>query len=349
MKDTLLFIPVKLDDTRAIKRLLDSLKHNGYFRDSSFGIVVVDDGCPNPEVKRLCSEYPVTYLRTKGVGKMAALNYAVRRTSSKYVAFTDQDNIVVSANWLQTLKLNFTSKDIGYVSGKVTLFKSESEAQKRWEKKGALNDILPALKSGVSLQRRMTYQRSIHLRSKLRSVLECCHKGNEKIVFGKEFFEKFRLRGVPVNLCTVGSNHIMPRKILEEIGFHDERFGPGAFVDGAGGDLDITYKILKRGYTVIYDPKAVIGHEHPTTFSSLRNKMFSYGISDTAIHLKFLFEFGDIRSFFQVFYRIGQNTLRFLRSLTGSYPLPPHVALASILGNLVGPIKYLELRLKKIH
>ena len=37
-------------------------------------------------------------------------------------------------------------------------------------------DILPALKSGVSLQRRMTYQRSIHLRSKLRSVLECCYK-----------------------------------------------------------------------------------------------------------------------------------------------------------------------------
>jgi len=40
------------------------------------------------------------------------------------------------------------------------------------------NDILPALKSGVSLQRRMTYQRSIHLRSKLRSVLECCYKYN---------------------------------------------------------------------------------------------------------------------------------------------------------------------------
>ncbi|MBU2578240.1 glycosyltransferase [Patescibacteria group bacterium] len=313
MKDTLLFIPVKLDDTRVIKRLLDSLKHSGYFRNSSFGVVVVDDRCPNSKVKKLCSEYPVTYLRTKGVGKMAALNYAVRRTSSKYVAFTDQDNIVVSANWLQTLKSNFTSKDIGYVSGRVTLFQAESEVQKRWEKKGALN------------------------------------KGNEKLVFGKEFFEKFRLRGVPINLCTAGSNHIMPRKVLEEIGFHDERFGPGAFVDGAGGDLDITYRVLKRGYTVIYDPKAVIGHEHPTTFPSLRNKMFSYGISDTAIHLKFLFEFGDIRSFFQVFYRIGQNTSRFLRSFTGSYPLPPHVALASILGNLVGPIKYLELRLKKSH
>jgi len=40
-------------------------------------------------------------------------------------------------------------------------------------------DILPALKSGVSLQRRMTYQRSIHLRNELRSVLECCYKKNE--------------------------------------------------------------------------------------------------------------------------------------------------------------------------
>ena len=39
-------------------------------------------------------------------------------------------------------------------------------------------DILPALKSGVSLQRKMTYQRSIHLRNELRSVLECCYKFN---------------------------------------------------------------------------------------------------------------------------------------------------------------------------
>ena len=37
------------------------------------------------------------------------------------------------------------------------------------------DDILPALKSGVSLQKRMTYQRSIHPRLN-RSVLECCYK-----------------------------------------------------------------------------------------------------------------------------------------------------------------------------
>jgi len=141
---------------------------------------------------------------------------------------------------------------------------------------------------------------------------------------------------------------LMPRMVLEKIGFHDERFGPGAFIDGAGGDLDIPYRVLKEGYRVIYDPRAVIAHEHPKQFSSLKRKMFSYGISDTAIHMKFLFEFKDIRSFFQIFYRIGQNISRFLKSFVGSYPLPPEVAFASILGNLVGPFKYIQAKIIKL-
>ena len=44
------------------------------------------------------------------------------------------------------------------ISLEVGISKAKELAQK-------YNDILPALKSGVSLQRRMTYQRSIHLRN----------------------------------------------------------------------------------------------------------------------------------------------------------------------------------------
>lgn len=309
IKDTLLFIPVKLSDPFFLKRLLESLKDNGYFKIRAFGVVVIDNGSPTEEIRNLCANYPLIYLRTKGVGKMAALNYGLKKTCSKYVAFTDQDNIIISPNWLKILKSNLTSDEIGYVSGKVVLYKAETQAQIRWEKKGALN------------------------------------KGDKRLELGREFFERFRLKGVPVNLCTVGANHIMPRKVLEEIGLHDQRFGPGAPIDGAGGDLDIPYKLLRKGYIVVYDPRALVGHEHPKSFSSLQRKMFAYGISDTAIHMKFLFEFGDIRSFFQIFYRIGQNFSRFLRSFVGSYPLPPNVAFASILGNLVGLFKYIQIRI----
>jgi glycosyltransferase involved in cell wall biosynthesis len=309
MKDTLLFIPVKTENVQPFKNLLDSLKDYGYLSNKNFGVVVIDDGCKHQGVRDLCSNYPITYFRTKGIGKMAALNYGLKKTSSKYVAFTDHDNIIMKPSWLKILKSNLVSKDVGYVSGKVKLFKGRAEAQRRWEKKGALN------------------------------------KGNKKLILDKEFFNKFRFKGVPVNICTAGSNHIMPRKVIKEIGYHDERFGPGAFIDGAGGDLDITYKVLRKGYKVIYEPRAVIGHQHPTSFSLLRRKMYTYGISDTAIHLKFFLEFGDIRSLFQVPYRLYQNTSRFLRSYAGSYPLPPSVAFASILGNLMGPVKYFQLKL----
>lgn len=310
MKDTLLFIPVKLSDPFFLERLLESLKKNSYFKQKDFGVVIIDDNSPTSKIKSLCEKYAVIYLKTKGVGKMAALNYDLRKISSRYVAFIDQDNIIISPDWLRKLKSNFTSDKVGYVGGRVILYKAETQAQKKWEKKGALN------------------------------------KGSQRLELGEIFFKKFRLKGVPVNLCTVGSNHIMPRKVLEKIGCHDERFGPGASIDGAGGDLDITYKVLRVGYKVIYDPRAEIGHEHPKSFPSLKKKMFSYGISDTAIHMKFLFEFKDIRSFFQIFYRIGQNITRFLRSFTGSYPLPPQVAFASILGNFIGPFKYLKIRIR---
>jgi len=308
VKDVILYIPVKLTNVSPLKRLLDSLERNQFFKQKNFGVVIVDDGSPGNEVKMLCDDYPVVYLRTKGVGKMAALNYGVRKTKSKYVLFTDQDNIIVSSRWVKTLLSNFTNPNIGYVSGKVILYQGTSEAQRKWEKKGALN------------------------------------KGNNRLELGNTFYKKFRFRGVPVNICTAGSNHVMPRVVLEKIGWHDERFGPGTSVEGAGGDLDITYRVLRAGYSVIYDPRAEIGHEHPKDFLSLRQKMFSYGISDTAIHLKFLIEFGDIRSFFQVFYRIGQNASRWLRSFIGSYPLPSRVAFASILGNFVGLFKYFEVK-----
>lgn len=310
MKETLLFVPVKLSKLAVLKRLLDSLKSNRYFKIKDFGVVIIDDGNPTKEIKKLCKNYPVVYFKTKGLGKMTALNYGISKTSSEYVAFTDQDNIIINPDWFKILRSNFTSDEVGYVSGRVILFKSESKAQIRWERKGALN------------------------------------KGDQRLELGKEFFNKFRLKGVPVNLCTVGSNHIMPRRVLEEIGLHDERFGPGTSIEGAGGDLDITYRVLRAGYKVIYDPKAIIGHSHPKSFSALQQKMFFYGISDTAIHMKFLFEFGDIRSFFQMFYRIGQNFIRFLKSLVCLYPLPPNIAFVSILGNFVGIFKYIQLRIK---
>lgn len=41
-----------------------------------------------------------------------------------------------------------------------------------------------------------------------------------------------------VQLVTMGANHMVKREVLLEIGAHDERFGPGEVIEGAGADLD---------------------------------------------------------------------------------------------------------------
>ena len=140
----------------------------------------------------------------------------------------------------------------------------------------------------------------------------------------------------------MGANHVVRREIINEIGAHDEKFGPGELIEGAGADLDLTYKILKNGYSIVYDPNAIVAHHHPDSLKELRSKLFLYGISDTAIHMKFLIEFKDIRSLFQLIYRPAQNLWRMFKSLLGKYPLSADMLMAGIIGNLIGPIKYIK-------
>ncbi len=290
-----------------VDRLLGTLKDHGYMRRSDFKPVVVDSSS-NTATKNITLSYSAEYLSAEKLGKSKAMNLAIDKLNSKYIAFVDDDIVIFNETWLDTLMGNFTREDIAYVSGRVIAAETNNEAADKWEKKGALN------------------------------------KGPKRIEVGNQFLNKFRLQGVPVQLVTMGANHVVRKDVLDEIGAHDERFGPGEPIGGAGADLDLTYKVLKHGYTVIYDPTAVVAHHHPDSLSELKSKLFVYGISDTAIHTKFLVEFKDWRSFFQLIYRPSQNAGRMIKSLAGKYPLPADILLAGIAGNLIGPIEYFKHR-----
>lgn len=299
-----LIIPTK-NRPQNVDRILDSLKGFNYLKRDDLNVVIVDSSQTH-ETKQVAISYSVEYLEAEGLGKSEAMNLAIASLPSEFIAFFDDDIILINEHWLDQLLSNFVDEEVAYVSGRVIAAETKSEAQERWEKKGALD------------------------------------KGSKKLVVGKDFFQRFYLHGVPVQFVTMGANHIVKRDILQEVGAHDERFGPGQAIEGAGADLDLTYKVLKAGHKVVYDPEALVAHFHPEDLSELRSKMYSYGISDTAIHAKFLMEFHDVRSLFQIAYRPGQNTYRLLKSVLGKYPLPPDIIIASILGNLVGPFAYLR-------
>lgn len=290
-----------------IDRLLGSLQDFGYLKRLDLKPVVVDSS-HDDATKRMCLTYPADYIRAEGLGKSSAMNVAIQQLSSEYVGFLDDDIEIMNGSWLDNLMSNFANKEVGYVSGRVVAVERSTDAQDKWEEKGALN------------------------------------KGGKRIEVGRDFFKRVRLQGLQVQLVTMGANHVVRREVLNKVGLHDERFGPGQPIGGAGADLDLTYKVLMHGHSIVYDPTAVVGHHHPESMDELRSKLFVYGISDTAIHTKFLMEFGDIRGLFQIFFRPGQNTHRMIKSLLGRYPLPADVILSSIAGNVVGPIEYFKHR-----
>lgn len=272
----------------------------------------IADSSTDSATKELCAAFPrVTWLDTRGKGKTESLNVALQATRSKFVAFLDDDAVPYENRWLDPLLAHFADPLVGYVSGRVLAEEQRTEAQRSWQQKGALD------------------------------------KGGRPLRLDQEFFNRYQLKGLQVQLATMGANHVVRRSVFETIGLHDERFGPGQNIPGAGADLDLTYRVLRAGYAVVYEPCSAVYHRHPESFSELKARLYEYGIGDTAVHCKFLFEFGDWRSFLQLFYRPSQNLVRALGNLFGKYPLPASCSLYSIVGNFAGPVFYLRHRRRR--
>jgi cellulose synthase/poly-beta-1,6-N-acetylglucosamine synthase-like glycosyltransferase len=60
------------------------------------------------------------------------------------------------------------------------------------------------------------------------------------------------------------------RTVLMEVGGFDEGLWPGE-------DVDLDYRITRRGYVLLYNPKAVVGHYRPARFSAFARMMRRYG------------------------------------------------------------------------
>jgi cellulose synthase/poly-beta-1,6-N-acetylglucosamine synthase-like glycosyltransferase len=77
----------------------------------------------------------------------------------------------------------------------------------------------------------------------------------------------------------VTANAAYTKKILEEVGFFDERFFYGE-------DADLSWRVLKAGYRISYEPKAVVYHRHRSTFKGLFKQAFGYGMGYVKLYHK---------------------------------------------------------------
>jgi hypothetical protein len=80
-----------------------------------------------------------------------------------------------------------------------------------------------------------------------------------------------------------GGNMAFRRTALESVGGFDNALGAGTPAKGAEDTMAFT-RVLLAGGTIVYQPSAVVRHQHYRDFSGLSNQMHGYGVGLTSFY-----------------------------------------------------------------
>jgi len=117
----------------------------------------------------------------------------------------------------------------------------------------------------------------------------------------------------------------------------DEALGPG-MPSGVGEDTYLFYKVLKAGYTLVYEPTAYVWHKHRREMPALRRQLYRYSQGHVAYHLTTLARDRDLRALLQILVRLPLTHIRRLTlRLCHKSVYPLSLILIEVLGNLAGP------------
>jgi GT2 family glycosyltransferase/SAM-dependent methyltransferase len=217
--------------------------------------IVVDNAPGGGDAREVARRFAdVRYVAQPITGLSAARNEGLRHVRSLLVAFTDDDAEPHPA-WIGQLVRTFASSSAVGVTGLAIPKALDTEAQQLFE-----------------FEVRKLGQRYLPRR------------------FDHAWFEAERRRATPVWEIGAGVNMAFRRDVFERVGGFDERLGAGKA--GCSEDSEMWYRLLAAGYTIDYEPAAVVSHFHRSDMDGLNAQMISYGEG----HLAALFaQYGRFR------------------------------------------------------
>src|SRR4051794_33114963 len=207
-------------------------------------IVVIDNAPSSNDTRMLVIQRPgVRYVREPRPGLDWARNCAIHEATSDVVAFTD-DDVIVDPLWVGALKRTFADfPEAMAVTGLVLPYELETAAQLQFEEYGGF---------GRGFERRVYRVDQAHGE---RAVAE--HGGTGK--FG------------------TGANMAFRKSVFDEIGRFDPALDVGTVTNG-GGDLDMFFRVLRGGHTLVYEPAALVRHRHRRDRPQLVRQVANNGI-----------------------------------------------------------------------
>jgi hypothetical protein len=118
-------------------------------------------------------------------------------------------------------------------------------------------------------------------------------------------------------------------------------------VTHGGGDLEMFFRVLKEGYTLVYEPSALVRHRHRRDYAQLQEQIINNGVGFYAYLVRSALTYRDER---WALIRLGLWQLwwwtirRLLISSTHPGRLPRDLILGELRGSLIGLVRYQQAR-----
>jgi GT2 family glycosyltransferase len=273
-------------------------------------VVVVDNAPSNDDTRSVVAalrDPRLVYLLEPRPGVSVARNSGARAARAQVIAFTD-DDVVVDPGWLEGLLRGFT----------------------RAPRVGCVTGLVPSAELDTAPQR--FFDRKVQWSS------SCVPR----------LFDLDGNRGpgalwpYQVGLVGTGASFAVRREAFDDLGGFDEALGAGALTRG-GEDLDWFARTLLQGWTLAYEPSAIVWHRHRRDLDALTDQLYGYGTGLTAYLTKHALTWRGSRA-------LARGLLR------GGGKAPPAVAVdpgidrallrRERVGLLHGPLLYLRARLR---
>ncbi len=277
-----------------------------------FEVIVVENRPDSPVTYRMLEqrfghESRVRYVEQRRRGLSIARNAGLAIAENELIAFID-DDVVVDSAWLARAAAAFNrSDDVACVTGLILPLELENETQ-------------------LLLERFMTLSkgfvpRTLHL---------------------PESWKEYPLLPYTPGAVGSGANTFLHAGVAEELGGFDPSLGTGTPAAG-GEDLDLYIRLLREGYTIAYEPGAIVWHPHPSAPSQLRRQVYRYGVGLGATMTKQLVGGPDRREFLRaipggIAYTLDPAS-RKNAGTSGAYPA--RLRWLERLGMVVGPLAYM--------
>jgi GT2 family glycosyltransferase len=269
-------------------------------------IVVVDNHPSSGLTPPLLDEFPSVVLVSEPRQGLAYARNAGFIASTGDIAIATDDDVTVPPDWLEKLVAPFVRADVMVVTGNTIPIELETAPQNIFENYGGLG------------------------------------RGFERFEVNGDWFERSRGAVQTWNLGATANAAFRANIFTHpQIGLMDEALGPG-MPSGVGEDTYLFYKVLKAGFTLVYEPSAYVWHRHRRDFSALRRQIYGYSKGHVAYHLTTLLRDHDLRALKHLAADLpvwrGRQILGALKNRVrgrASYPL--WMIALELRGNFAGP------------